>query len=258
MINFDKWFKPEEICSLTQLAVVERKGYKKLDEAIIKAQTDFNARIIKLCVQGEDISSKELRAKLELSLNIGDYLGEGAKKVIRESNLYSNFSKIVDFAKKKLSKARYEHSVRTLLYAVELLKNNDVSFEKVFISALLHDIAKDNDITGYKVKETAHQYEGAKIVKEMLKIEDESIINAIKYHATAHPEIDKLGKIVFVADKLEWGKDYKGVEELRRLATEDLDKAFIAILEHNINYLINAGKDIDENTINCYKKLRSE
>ena len=42
-----------------------------------------------------------------------------------------------------------------------------------------------------------------------------------------------LDKIIFVADKIERGKDYPGIEEERELAYKDIDEALIKCLINN-------------------------
>lgn len=56
---------------------------------------------------------------------------------------------------------------------------------------------------------------GYYIAKYEFGIEDEDILSAIRYHTTAKPGMNILEKIIYVADVIEVGRDYPGVDDLR-------------------------------------------
>ncbi len=62
-----------------------------------------------------------------------------------------------------------------------------------------------------------------------------------------------LGKLIFIADKLESGRSYEGVEELRALADKDIEACFCALLRHNYEYLKRSGAQIDPLTSRAYE-----
>ena len=64
---------------------------------------------------------------------------------------------------------------------------------------------------------------------------------AILYHTTAHADMDLLAKIIFIADKIEENRSYDGVEELRELAMQDIDKCALVILNQTIKKNIDKG-----------------
>ena len=51
-----------------------------------------------------------------------------------------------------------------------------------------------------------------------------------------------LGKIIFIADATEPGRDYDGVDELRRMARCDLNAAVVASMEQTDQYLREQGR----------------
>ena len=53
-----------------------------------------------------------------------------------------------------------------------------------------------------------------------------------------------LDKIIFVADKIEPGKEYDGIEEERRLAYLDINEALILCIENNHKKLMRKNKNI--------------
>jgi predicted HD superfamily hydrolase involved in NAD metabolism len=59
---------------------------------------------------------------------------------------------------------------------------------------------------------------GAGLAKERFGIADERVADAIRWHTTGKADMAPLAKIIFVADAIEPGRDYAGVETARALA----------------------------------------
>ena len=67
-----------------------------------------------------------------------------------------------------------------------------------------------------------------------------------------------LEKIIFLADLIEPGRDYPGVEKLRALAEKDLDRAVLKALDNNIIYIVTKGQLIHPNTIEARNYIIKE
>ncbi len=158
---------------------------------------------------------------------------------------------------KRLKKARYEHTVRVAETAIELAKKYEESTEKAALSGMLHDIAKcdsshqlKDSINTFDLpkilldynKELWHGPVGANLVEKNYEVTDEDVLNAIYYHTTAREQMSKLEKIIFVADYIEPGRKFPGVDEVREVAKVDLDIAVQKVLKNTIIHL--AKKDI--------------
>ena len=65
----------------------------------------------------------------------------------------------------------------------------------------------------------------------------------------------KLDKLIYLADMVEYGRKYKGVEELRRLAMEDLDAAAIKGLTDTILYVREKGLEVHSDSMNALYEL---
>ncbi len=118
--------------------------------------------------------------------------------------------------------------------------------EKAAYAGLVHDIAKEmskGEILEYiklhkieidKIEKQqlglVHGKIGANIVKEKYNA-DEEIQNAILYHTTGNIKMNRFAKIIYLADKLEENRTYDGVEELRKIAEEDIDEAIIITID---------------------------
>ena len=69
--------------------------------------------------------------------------------------------------------------------------------------------------------------------------------------------MDKLAKIVFVADKVEMNRKSEeyDIEAERELAKKDLDATVLLIIDSNITSLIAKGKLIDQDSIDTRNLL---
>ena len=69
-------------------------------------------------------------------------------------------------------------------------------------------------------------------------ITDSEILEAIRVHTTGKVGMSKLDKVIFLADYIEPNRDFPGVDELRNVAKEDLNKAVLLGFDNTINHLI--------------------
>ena len=69
-----------------------------------------------------------------------------------------------------------------------------------------------------------HAVPGAAAARRLFG-ESEAVCAAIRWHTTGRAGMTRLEKILYLADMIEPNRDYPGVENLRRLAREDLDAA---------------------------------
>jgi len=164
---------------------------------------------------------------------------------------------IQSILKEKLSLHRYHHSLRVQETAEKLAKIYNVSIEKASIAGLVHDCAKDlsddellkyaiefgiliDDIFYYQ-RQLLHGIVSMELAKMEFKIEDEEILNAIRFHTTGRENMSTLEKIVFIADYIEPGRTFKEVEQLRKEAFSNLDLACLMAMDNTIRYVLSKG-----------------
>ena len=170
---------------------------------------------------------------------------------------------------------RYFHTLGVAFTAASMAMRYDVPVMDAQIAGLLHDCAKcfsdekllaicsknHLEVTEVEARNPylLHGKVGAFIAKTDYQINDVSILNAICYHTTGHPDMTALEKIIFIADYIEPGrKQAPHLTEIRKLAFEDLDQAMVKILEDTLAYLGNGDGEIDpltKTTYDYYKKL---
>lgn len=164
-----------------------------------------------------------------------------------------------------LSEKRYKHSVNVSKTAKELAKKFGCDPEKAKIAGLLHDCARE--LTSNRLLSTAeafgivvgeieraqsvllHALIGAKVAEADYGVSDPEILHAIAVHTTGGPNMTILDKIIFLADVIEPGRSFPGVELIRKLAEEDLDKAVLAAYNQSILYLAAHNSIIHPDTI---------
>ncbi|MGB4956311.1 MAG: bis(5'-nucleosyl)-tetraphosphatase (symmetrical) YqeK, partial [Leptotrichiaceae bacterium] len=103
--------------------------------------------------------------------------------------------------------------------------------------------------------ELLHGFAGAEYVKEKLKITDEEILDAIRYHTIGKKNMGLVSKIVYIADAIEDKRNWPGVEHARELAAEDLDEAIIYEIDMKMKYLITRRALIHPNTLELRNDL---
>ncbi len=156
--------------------------------------------------------------------------------------------------KEQVSEKRFKHILGVEQAALELARANDYELEKASVAALVHDYAKERSDSEFKalIVQTGleqdllnwnnfiwHGVVGAEIIKKELKITDEEILNAVRRHTVGAKD-----QIVYVADYIEPGRDFPGVDQARQLAAESLRAAVEFETKHTLLYLMNNDKTI--------------
>ena len=172
---------------------------------------------------------------------------------------------------KSLAPKRYKHSLNVYETALKLAKAHKLPEEKIAVSALLHDcgrevptkesVAKAKEL-GIAVDEVEreqpillHAKLGVYYAKEKYGVTDKEILDGILYHTTGKNNMTQLAKVVFLADMIEPGRDFPGLEELRKLAQKNLDKAMLKAYSNTIEYLLAGAQLIHPHCIDGYNEL---
>lgn len=189
----------------------------------------------------------------------------------REGEKGVNGDLLLEKVKKVLPPARFQHTLGVRETALELARRFGADLKRAESAAILHDYAKyfpldelekiirstpeiPQDVLEYS-PELWHAFAGAAIVKQELGITDEEVLAAIRYHTTGRPQMSILEKVVFLADYIEPGRKFPGVEEVRKLALTDLDQAVCQALKRTIDFLEGNNKKVYPLTKEAYRYL---
>ena len=78
---------------------------------------------------------------------------------------------------------------------------------------------------------------------------DDEIYNAILWHTTGKANMTLLEKVISLADYIEPNRDFDGVEDLRKVVWEDLDKGLEMGLAMTVEEMGQMGNPVHHNTL---------
>lgn len=203
------------------------------------------------------------------------FFGQSLRELSQEETT-GNFTKeqILEDLREHLKASRFEHTLRVVQTAGELARDHGVSEEetsRIELAALVHDCAKSRERTileelrGEYVEGALpdgvllHGFVGALYANKVYGIKDLEILSAIAWHTTGRENMSSLEDYIYLADGLEPGRSYPGVEELRSLLKGDLNTAVLKVMDHTLIYLIQQGWEIHPMTVSARnERIRRE
>lgn len=177
------------------------------------------------------------------------------------------------------SEKRYKHSLGVMKKAEELAKLYGENVNKAKLVGLAHDIGKDlskeekleyvknNNIEIDEIEKInvglLHAKIGADICKKRYGF-SKDMQDAIKYHTVGNKNMDTFSKIIFIADKIEDGRNYKNekkmeqLEETRKLANIDLNKALLFVIDSSLEFTLQKKELIHPDSIAIRNRIIME
>lgn len=253
LMRLDAWRNPGKILEYAKIRVAGRGDRTDITELCSRLSAKYGGDIRYMFDCKEESSSTiRLNAILGRYERVGTAVPPCVCKYIMSHELYSEYRQAVAHLRDTISTSRFEHTLGVTEYAVEHAWQIWESFDNAFFAGLLHDCGKGReseidyvypDGTAFDVK---HQYISTLIAKEEFGVTNEVVLDAIRYHTTAKPEMSALGKLIYIADKVEKGRSYDGVDDLRRIAASDFEAGFKATLRHGYDFLLskNCAPDV--------------
>ena len=282
-LTLQTWHEPEKILSLAGVAAFGRT--EEDTEELFSAQRDYlyrtypQARIFTLTLPGViDVSSTELREKLAKGRG-ANLLAPAVYGYILREGLYNTnadlkhlpLSQLRPVALSYLKHRRIPHVLGTEQEAIRLAERYGADVEKARAAALLHDCTKKLDMPAQlalceqygieldeleqKALKLLHSKTGAAIARDVFGVDDD-IYSAIWYHTTGHAHMTKLEKIIYLADYIEPSRDFPGVDTLRKVCYEDLDKGLLLGLEMTIEEMTAMGNPVHRATVEARDWLK--
>ncbi|GEN31037.1 putative HD superfamily hydrolase involved in NAD metabolism [Cerasibacillus quisquiliarum] len=181
-----------------------------------------------------------------------------------------NRAEALSLVKPHLTEKRYEHTIRVLNTALTLAERYGVSKKQTELAAIFHDYAKYRPL-----KELKHWIETTYLPKDLLQfhhelwhgpvgsiliefehgIKDEEVKTAIYYHTTGRKDMTPIELIIYVADYIEPGRNFPGLDDVRNMAERDILKAAWMISRNTINFLMSKNQPIYPDTFHAYNDL---
>ena len=266
--SFLSWKNPERIMRNATLAVMCR-GDRGEHGAIAQQKQTIEAMGYEVELIENDvtvISSTQMRRLLAFRC-AGDFLPEGVLDYIRENRLYDTRTDWKNLPMQELEQVvisllnpnRVAHVLGCRDTAVELARHWGADETDAARAGILHDITKAIDgplqltlCAAYgkilsdfsrKYPKTLHALTGS-LVAQRIFGENENVVSAICHHTTGRADMTLLEKIIYVADYMEPCRNFPGVDQLRKLAYEDIDAALKLGLEMTLEHLANQGNEV--------------
>lgn len=280
-LSLHTWHEPEiilslvSVCAFSRLACDEQEPFTRQKEYL---ERTYGARIA--LVENPDvieISSGALRADMSAS-RVKDMLPAAVYGYILRQKLYGTSCELTclspdelrPIALSYLKPKRMPHVLGTEEEAVRLAKRYGADETSARIAALLHDCTKKLELGeqlalcmayGIALDEVErrtlkllHSKTGAALAKEVFAVSD-AVYEAILWHTTGKPDMTLLEKVIYMADYIEPNRDFEGVEELRRLTYEDLDRGVLLGLTETIREMEEKGQPVHKNTLEARNYL---
>jgi nicotinate-nucleotide adenylyltransferase len=285
--GFSGWRDYEKIAALAELVVARRLSpqpaafpcpYRRLDNAIL------------------DISSRDIRARIQGGKSWRYLIPEGARFIIEDRRLYgyqpetrnltartpakAEIARIESAVRSLVSPSRFLHSRAVAALSWELCARFGQDPERGYLAGIAHDIAKSMDESALKrlaqkdgkpfsaleqqKPALLHSRAGAVLLRESFGITDEEVLAAVRNHTSGGADIGPLEKVVYIADKIEptrkSGRENDGREdtEKRYRESESLDSLFNAVLKDTAAYLRSRNLDLSEDTRELLAAMKEE
>ena len=281
-LTLQAWHEPEKILELAGICAfgrTEQDGEALFAPQRAFLQEKYNARLTTITLPGlVDISSTRLRELLEQGKG-REYLNEAVYGYILMNGLYGTRvdRKHLDLPELRacsysmVRAKRIPHIKGTEEEAVRLARHWGADETAARRAAILHDCTKYLDLDeqlalcrryGVELDELEqravkllHSKTGACIAKYVFG-EDDQVYQAIFWHTTGKADMSLLEKVIYLADYIEPTRDFDGVEPLRALAYEDLDRALLLGMEMTIAEMEARGNPVHRNTLAARDWLR--
>ncbi|WML54120.1 bis(5'-nucleosyl)-tetraphosphatase (symmetrical) YqeK [Neobacillus sp. PS3-12] len=170
----------------------------------------------------------------------------------------------------QLTEHRYQHTLGVMETAISLARKYGVDEKKAELAAIFHDYAKfrpkdemkeiivsqgmPKDLLEYN-SELWHAPVGAYLAEAEAEISDKEVLDAIRFHTSGRRGMTKLEKVIYLADYIEPGRHFPGVEEVRNLAKINLEEALIKAVQNTIMFLMKRNQAIYPETFHTYNDL---
>lgn len=160
---------------------------------------------------------------------------ESKTSSLRYSKKYVTLTRneLIKAVEGQMSSKRFKHVLGVEQAAVQLAGRYGVSLEAASIAALTHDYAKERSDEEMRALICNEHFDlewldygsniwhgplGAVLVERELGITNSDILNAIRHHTVGAENMTQLEQVIYVADYVEPGRNFPGVEQARILA----------------------------------------
>jgi predicted HD superfamily hydrolase involved in NAD metabolism len=178
--------------------------------------------------------------------------------------------KALEIVKTQLTEHRYVHTIGVMETSIKLAEQYGADKKKAELAAIFHDYAKFRPKDEMKQiiieqnmpsllleynSELWHAPVGAYLAEKEAGIQDAEVLDSIRYHTSGRIGMTLLDKIIYLADYIEPGRHFPGVDEVRAMAEESLDNALLQAMKNTIQFLMKKNQPVFPDTFNAYNSM---
>lgn len=188
-------------------------------------------------------------------------------------NIDELIGKIRKYTKSAVSESRYEHSVRTAETCAKLCRKYGLDEKTGYLAGIAHDMCKKLDAEtmmemasrdGMPISELEknnvsllHGRAAAVLIQEKFGVTDPEVVEAIAWHTFGKVGGCDLSLLLFVADKIEPGRDH--INEAYKKSIKDLTlrQLVYKVVSESAEYLLKKGKKVAPETEDLLAYLKA-
>ena len=268
LLDLGRWYRADFIMQHTVIAPFQRcpEELPYIEAKAEELKERFGAQVEIIRSEPLPAASTDIRAMLRVRDGVS-LLTEETYAYIIKNRLYGarvSFPWLREKAYAMLKPTRVAHVRGCEQEAIALAERWGADPEDAAEAAILHDCTKKEKLDGqlalcerYGIVPDAvergnekllHAKTAAALAREEFGVSPE-VESAIRWHTTGKPDMTLLEKIIYMADYIEPTRTFEGVEQLRALAYEDLDRAMLLGLEMSIEENCRSGNEMHRNSV---------
>ena len=276
LLSFDMWYRYKDVLSEVTLCVATREDDITKDELLRFACDTLGLsedNIIVSDIAAFECSSTDVRERIRKGECTEKFLTDEVKGYVMENDIYTDkYTPWRKLLKERLLEKRYIHSLNVADSARELARKYGADEEKAYFAGLVHDIMKNaSEEEQLQIMEKGgiilsrtekinkklwHAMAGECYLRLEKGIDDEDILNAVRYHTTGRAGMSLLEKVVYIADYISVERDYDDVDVMRDLSlNKGLDEAALYALKFSFKSLSKKEKLIHTDSVEYYNEL---
>lgn len=191
-----------------------------------------------------------------------------------KSDLAEITESVRKYALAAVSESRYRHSVRVAETCAKLCRRYGIDESLGYFCGIAHDICKNMEgdvlfkiasrdgceIDALEMERPAllHGRAAAVKLREDWSVSDECVLEAVANHTFGKVGMCDLAKILYVADKIEPGRENVTEEYMKRLLKMNLNEMTRTVVKESMEYIKGRGKEASVQTKVFYKSLKKK
>lgn len=275
------WHRFEDIARMAVLCTIPRDGTD--DQSLRNYAASLEADGVRCYVADHPVtpvSSTQVRDCIAAGVSPVGLVPPSVLDYIVENGLYcqdramdarTRDEQYTEIIRSRLSDYRFHHSLNVAKEAARLARMYGADERQAYTAGLLHDIMKDTELSAqerilsdYGAELDAiekqspmlwHARTGEVFLRNILAIDDEDLLRAVRYHTTGRAHMSLLEKVLFVADFTSADRSYPDVDVMRAHADHSLEEAIRYGVEYTIRSLEEAGRIVHPDTIALYDDI---